>query len=199
MAHVPSAERRQQFVEAASRVIQKQGVSRATTRSIAQEAGAPTALLHYCFGTKEELFAAVSDTFGRSNLGSAIANVQPGMGIAAAVSVILRSTAKFISANIASELAELEIYTWALRAGRPEMPQRTYDSWIGLVEDALMIARTDDEHDQDLHEITRLVASLVDGYSIMDLMKGEHRLEESADTASRTVAAAIAAGVFRRS
>lgn len=121
------------------------------------------------------------------------------MGIAAGVSVVLQATTKFIAANIASELAELEIYTWALRTGRPEMPKRAYDSWIGLVEDALEIARTEDEYSQDVHAITRLVANLVDGCALMDLMKSDQRLEESAEIASRTVSAAIAAGVFVRS
>ncbi|WP_166904053.1 TetR/AcrR family transcriptional regulator [Mycobacterium sp. DL440] len=198
MAHVPSADRRRQFIEAASRVIETHGVARATTRNIAQEAGAPLGALHYCFGTKEELFEAVSHTFGRLNLAPAMESVRPGMGITAAVPVLLQSTAKFIAANITSELGELEIYVWALRNGRPEMPRRTYEIWMGLVEEALRTARTEDELDQDISAITRLLASLVDGCALMELMTSEQRLEESAESASRTVVAAIEAGVFRR-
>ncbi|WP_143860717.1 TetR/AcrR family transcriptional regulator, partial [Nocardia cerradoensis] len=43
----------------AVRMIAAHGVDGATTRRIAQEANAPLATLHYCFATKEVLFAAV--------------------------------------------------------------------------------------------------------------------------------------------
>ncbi|MGH3642257.1 MAG: TetR/AcrR family transcriptional regulator [Mycobacterium sp.] len=199
MAHVPSADRRQQFIEAASRVIEQHGVARATTRRIADEAGAPLAALHYCFSTKEELFEAVSATTGWSDLAPAMENVHPGMGIAAAVDVLLQSTAKYISANLAAELGEIEISVWALRSGRPEMPRRVYDAWLGLAESALEDARAEDEQDQDIAAITRLVTNLLDGCVRADLMTNRQSLEESAEVASRTIAAAIAAGVFRRS
>lgn len=199
MAHVPSAERRQQFINAASRVIQKNGVARATTRNIADEAGAPLAALHYCFSTKEELFEAVSATYGRSNLAPAIKNVRPGMGLTAAVDVALRWTAKYISANITSELGEIEVSVWALRTGRPEITRRIYDAWIGLVEEHLKLACTEDESNQDIAAIARLIGSFLDGSARADLMSDGRRLEESAVIASRTIAAAIAAGVFRSS
>ncbi|MGV9867500.1 TetR/AcrR family transcriptional regulator [Rhodococcus koreensis] len=198
MTHIPSVDRRQQFIEAATRVIEKHGVAKATTRSIAQEAGAPLPALHYCFGTKEELFEAVSDTFGKSGLTPALENVRAGMGIAAAVAVVFESAWNFIAANLSSELAELEIYVWSLRTGRKQLAKHAYDSWLEFVQDALEVARTEDELDQDIPLIARMVAALTDGYALMDLMRGEQRLEDSADVASRTVAAALDAGVYRR-
>ncbi|MBA4855922.1 TetR/AcrR family transcriptional regulator [Nocardia farcinica] len=59
MARIPAAERRADLVAAAVRMIAAHGVDGATTRRIAQEANAPLATLHYCFATKEVLFAAV--------------------------------------------------------------------------------------------------------------------------------------------
>ncbi|ONM49807.1 TetR/AcrR family transcriptional regulator [Nocardia donostiensis] len=59
MARIPAAERRAELVAAAVRVIAAHGVDGATTRRIAEEANAPLATLHYCFDTKEVLFAAV--------------------------------------------------------------------------------------------------------------------------------------------
>lgn len=199
MAHVPSADRRLQFIEAASAVIQQHGVAKATTRRIADEAGANLAALHYCFSTKEELFESVSATIGRSNLTRAIENLRPGMGLAAAVDVVLKSMAKAISANLVAELGEIEISVWALRSGRPEMPRRTYDAWIELAVDALESARAEDEQDQDVAAIAKMVTTFLDGCVRADLMTDRQCLEESADTASRTIGAAIAAGVFRPS
>lgn len=59
MARVSVEDRSKQFVEAAARVIAREGVNAATTRRIATEAGAPLAALHYCFRSKEDLFAEV--------------------------------------------------------------------------------------------------------------------------------------------
>src|SRR3954454_19035233 len=59
MAHIPMEVRRQQLVEAAMTVIAREGVDGATTRRIADEAGAPLATLHYCFQAKENLLLAV--------------------------------------------------------------------------------------------------------------------------------------------
>ncbi|TPK65603.1 TetR family transcriptional regulator [Mesorhizobium sp. B2-4-19] len=55
MARVAAAERRQQILEAAFRVIYRDGVSAATTRAICHEAGVQQGIFHYCFHTKRKL------------------------------------------------------------------------------------------------------------------------------------------------
>ncbi|MFB9906045.1 TetR/AcrR family transcriptional regulator [Allokutzneria oryzae] len=59
MTRLSQAERREQIVAAARRVLVEQGVPAATTRRIAAEAQVHVGLLHYHFATKDELFAAV--------------------------------------------------------------------------------------------------------------------------------------------
>ena len=61
MPYVPLEQRRAQLVDAAVRVLARDGVVGATTKRIAQEAGVPVGTVHYCFGDKDELFAAVLD------------------------------------------------------------------------------------------------------------------------------------------
>ena len=61
MPYVPVEQRRVQLVEAAVRVLARDGVVGATSRRIADEAGVPVGTVHYCFGDKDELFAAVLD------------------------------------------------------------------------------------------------------------------------------------------
>ncbi|MGV9870914.1 TetR/AcrR family transcriptional regulator [Rhodococcus koreensis] len=58
MAHIPAAERRRQVIEAAARVIGREGVAKATTRRIGIEAKANIGTLHYTFGSKEDLLDA---------------------------------------------------------------------------------------------------------------------------------------------
>lgn len=62
MARMPSAERRRQLTEAAIRVMARDGVARATTRSIAAEAGVSLSVFHYCFDSKQELVESVITT-----------------------------------------------------------------------------------------------------------------------------------------
>lgn len=59
MARVSAKERSLQFVQAAARVIARDGAAAATTRRIATEADAPLAALHYCFRSKDELLEEV--------------------------------------------------------------------------------------------------------------------------------------------
>ncbi|WP_449386237.1 TetR/AcrR family transcriptional regulator [Cellulomonas soli] len=59
MTRMPVAERRRALVDAAVRVIAREGVAGATTRAVVAEAGMKLASLHYAFGSREELLEAV--------------------------------------------------------------------------------------------------------------------------------------------
>lgn len=61
MARVSATDRRRQLVEAAFRVIGRDGFAAATTRAICAEAGAPVATFHYCFASKEELLVELTE------------------------------------------------------------------------------------------------------------------------------------------
>lgn len=80
MAHVPVAERSMQFVQAAARVIAREGEAKATTRRIAAEAGAPLAALHYCFRSKEDLLAQVYQYLSRDYV-RALEPIRDGAGL----------------------------------------------------------------------------------------------------------------------
>ncbi|WP_279106869.1 TetR/AcrR family transcriptional regulator [Gordonia paraffinivorans] len=53
------AERREELIQAALRVMKRDGVSAATTRAITAEAGLPHGAFHYCFESKTQLFEAI--------------------------------------------------------------------------------------------------------------------------------------------
>jgi AcrR family transcriptional regulator len=62
---MPVAERRQALVEAAMRVMERDGITAATTRAICAEAGMPNGFFHYCFTSKQELMLEVARQFRR--------------------------------------------------------------------------------------------------------------------------------------
>ncbi|MGC7098317.1 TetR/AcrR family transcriptional regulator [Amycolatopsis lurida] len=91
--HRPAAERREQLLDAAVEVMREGGIAAATTRAVADRAGLPQGAFHYCFRSKDELFAALLDRELDASLGSvwdAVADPQDLEGsIAAALGAIL--------------------------------------------------------------------------------------------------------------
>lgn len=72
MARVAAERRRQDLTEAAFRVMSRVGVSAATTRLIAEEAGVPQSLFHYCFKSKDELLQQLTRVVVSSMAGDAL-------------------------------------------------------------------------------------------------------------------------------
>lgn len=72
MPRVSADDRRRDLIEAAFKVMARVGVSAATTRLIAAEAGVPQSVFHYCFRSKDELFQELTQTVVASMLGSAM-------------------------------------------------------------------------------------------------------------------------------
>lgn len=56
MARVPVEQRRKDLVEAAFRVMARDGIGQSTTRAICAEAGVHQSVFHYSFASKKELF-----------------------------------------------------------------------------------------------------------------------------------------------
>jgi len=67
VARMSASERRELLVEAAIRVMTRDGVVRATTRAIAGEAGMPLGVFHYAFRSKAELMAVVTETIAQQS------------------------------------------------------------------------------------------------------------------------------------
>jgi AcrR family transcriptional regulator len=59
MARLPAGVRRAQLISAAITVATRDGIEAATTRRIAKEVGVTVGVVHYCFGTKANLYREV--------------------------------------------------------------------------------------------------------------------------------------------
>jgi AcrR family transcriptional regulator len=91
MTYMSQVDRRQQLIEAAIRVLQRDGVGHVTTRAIAAEAGAPLASIHYTFGSKDEIVRSAFDQVITDLLAELEAAVTPGAGIQAAANDLCRA------------------------------------------------------------------------------------------------------------
>jgi AcrR family transcriptional regulator len=200
MAHIPTDKRREHFIQAATKIIREEGLAKATTRRIAQVAGAPLGSLHYCFRNKEELFEAVSQNYGDEGLAVAANSVVPAMGVAKATGEILRALSNWIIENQDSQIGEFEFYSWAMRSKQnQDMPRRVYGKWIGTLRDILQSAASGQDDDLDLDAVARAVVALADGFNLQDRLLGEARMVENMEVMVKSLIIAIDHGGFRRS
>lgn len=114
MARVSAAERRQELIDAAVLVISESGVDGATTRRIAERAGAPLATLHYCFASKELLFAAVYEHIAGQYREVLTASDAHG-DIATTARALMRGILVWYITNPETAAAIFELISWAQR------------------------------------------------------------------------------------
>lgn len=134
MAHVSTADRSVQFVEAAATVIAEQGVASATTRRIAEAAGAPLASLHYCFRDKDSLFHAVFEHLA-TEATRPFAGVE-SEGLEVVAEGLIRNAAAWMVEHPAYALAQLDLHLWMSR-NRPEQAVETVDNYLTAVAEIL--------------------------------------------------------------
>jgi AcrR family transcriptional regulator len=165
MAHMPVTERRTQLIEAAVRVIVREGVTRATTRRIAEEAGAPLASLHYSFQNKEELFAAVI-AHGVEHTDRLVAerSPAPGSGLRGAVAEYITLFREWAAEDPDLMVSQYALLAWLLRTrdGRPEA-EKVYRRYFEGLFPMLRSAATEQERDVNLDKLARLAVAAVDG------------------------------------
>ncbi|BCI55920.1 hypothetical protein NIIDNTM18_51980 [Mycolicibacterium litorale] len=185
---------------AATRVIREHGVSKATTRRIADEAGAPLASLHYCFRGKDELYEMVMETLGVEGRSRLAESVTAGMGVSAAAGAILRETAAWALQTFEDRLTDYEVAIWAIRSTEfAQIPKKTYRTWIKHLGGLCRDARRDDEPEYDYDALGRMLLVLIDGFIIQHQMLQTRHTSKQAEVSIATIQAAITSGVFSRS
>jgi AcrR family transcriptional regulator len=124
--------RREAFVDAAIDVIAKEGLTRATTRRIAERADAPLGALHYCFRNKNELMELIYER-GAASIRDALEKVDPSKGVETTIRDSVGVYWRFIRDNLGLQLALFELGLWMIRNRREEM----YASWNSFGVDQL--------------------------------------------------------------
>jgi len=197
MAYISNAERREQFIQAATRVIREHGIGAATTRRIAEAAEAPLGSLHYCFRGKDELYESVMRTLGWEGMARIRSVVTSDMGVANAVAAMLRALASWTLESYDNHLIEYEVFIWAIRSKKfSHIPADAYGDWITLISGLLNTARREDEPEYDFEAITRMMMAFVDGYSLQDQYLSEELICEHFESAIKVIVRGIDAGDF---
>lgn len=171
MAHMPVDERRPQLIAAAIRVISREGVTRATTRRIAEEAGAPLASLHYSFGNKEELFAAVTrEAVVMTENVIASKAIAAGAGVRSVVRMFIELFRDWTLTDPDLQIAQYELQMWSLRTpGHAHVARDGYRLYTAALAGVLESAAAPAEHDTNFDRLARVTIAAVDGM-IMQLL-----------------------------
>lgn len=187
MPRIAAAFRRQDFVEAAVKVIAEHGAAGATTRRIAAEAGAPLASLHYVFHTKDDLFLAVFDSLIEQTMGPPTDAVRT-LPLGELAAWQLRVGMQWLLRHPAYARAQAELFYWAMNNNR-QLAIEPYKVSLRNGLDFLTEATGGRFERSLLERIVRLNLSLVDGlltswFAFDDLA----RIEADIDSACLAVA-----------
>jgi AcrR family transcriptional regulator len=107
--------RREQLLAAALRVMKRDGVRAATTRAICAEAGMPHGAFHYCFRSKQELYADLLCADIETSLDAAWPEISPDASPAENIRTLLRAFWAVVEADPEGELVLFELIGRALR------------------------------------------------------------------------------------
>ncbi|MBO2463247.1 TetR/AcrR family transcriptional regulator [Actinomadura violacea] len=117
MAYVRAAEREEQIVAAAIRVLSEVGVPGTTLRAVAAEAGVPLGTLHYGFPSKDKLFRAVIATVIRDISDALAAGLELDRGVEHALRQGVTSFwSTLVEGGVGLQLMEYELAAYSLRS-----------------------------------------------------------------------------------
>ncbi|SEK19416.1 TetR/AcrR family transcriptional regulator [Streptacidiphilus jiangxiensis] len=126
-------ERREELIEAALKVMIRDGVAKATTRAIVAEAGLPLGAFHYCFRSKEELLHSVVERIMQGALAPAVAAGVEGAPVAEVIRSTLRAYWARIEATPEEHLLTYELTQYALRQpGLAEVARHQYARYLAV-------------------------------------------------------------------
>ncbi|MGW4379858.1 TetR/AcrR family transcriptional regulator [Kitasatospora sp. NPDC004531] len=131
-------ERREQLIEAAIRVMIRDGVAKATTRAVVAEAGLPLGAFHYCFRSKEELLQSVIERIMVRALAPVAAAGVEGAPVAEIVRAGLHTYWERIRQSPDEHLLTYELTQYALRQpGLADLARRQYAHYLDVTRESL--------------------------------------------------------------
>jgi AcrR family transcriptional regulator len=179
LPYVPAVDRRHQLIDAAMRVISREGAAKATTRRIVAEAGASLATLHYSFEDKQELFEAVVQHCQDLTVERFRQHQTGTPSLATAVRTLLGEFAEWARDGAEFHLAQYELFFWGLRTPPSEdlAPQMTRGYAEVLAEILADVVANDDAlaayvDDRALRELARDLLAVADGLVLQILALG---------------------------
>ncbi|MDR6971120.1 TetR family transcriptional regulator [Leifsonia shinshuensis] len=207
MTRIPVADRRTALVQAALRLIARDGVAAATTRRIVAEADMPLASFHYVFASRDELMAELIEAAVESeqrDFAPVLAGCDGGHGVGMreAVRAGLQHYFDGVRADPDREKAMLELTQWALREpGFEPLAQRQYARYHAVAAQAAADAArlTGSVWLRPIDEVARILVSFTDGLTLAWLVTRDDRAAAATMDVAADALAALTAPAASRS
>jgi AcrR family transcriptional regulator len=193
VARIPASERRSALIQAALRVVSRNGIAQATTRAIVAEAGMSLASFHYAFDSRDELIDELITTVVAREQAAVIPDFVPGRGLREILESGILRYFEHLKADPEHEQAMLELTQYALRsAERHPLAVAQYARYAELAQRSLELAAraADAEWRVPVAEVARVLVAFTDGLTLTWLVDRD-------DDAARAVAHAAADALSR--
>lgn len=166
MTRLPAAERRAALVEAAVRVMARDGLAAGTTRAVVAEAGMSLASFHYVFRSRDELLRELVHRVVGRELAAAVDAMAPGQDLAGCLRAAARGYLAHLESDPGQEQLMLELTLHAVRdPALRAVAQEQYRAYTAaatrLLEHAAAASGT--QWRRPVPELARLLVTLVDG------------------------------------
>lgn len=163
-------ERRTELIEAAIRVIARDGLAAATTRAIVSEAGMPQGSLFYIFSSREALISAVIEEITSAERLNALVSVElteSGVSLVDVLTAAMDAYLRLLEDDPSREIALLEVATHAMRHD-PEAGRRQWNTYRSAVAESLdFIADTMSlRWTVPIDDLAHMVTSSLDGLTL---------------------------------
>ncbi|MGW0452329.1 MULTISPECIES: TetR/AcrR family transcriptional regulator [Gordonia] len=163
-------DRRQALVDAAVRVIARDGLAAATTRAIVGEAGMPQGALFYIFSSRDALITEVITHITEQERLTAVLSadmVADDASLHEVLSEAMLGYLRMLEEDPARELALLEVATHAIRHDRAAV-NKQWQTYRSAVADALsyLADRMSITWELPLTQVAHLVTSAIDGLTL---------------------------------
>lgn len=187
MTRIPAPERRAALIEAALRVVAREGIARATTRAIVGEAGMSLASFHYAFDSRDELIDELIRTVVARELQAVVPELEPGISLRELLEHGLSRYLDHLRADPEHEQAMLELTQYALRSpDRRALATGQYARYAELATETLTLAaaHTNVTWRIPVEQVARMLVAFTDGLTLSWLV------DRDDDAARRVIAAA---------
>ncbi len=189
MKRIPVPQRRAALIQAALRVIARDGVAAATTRAIAAEAGMSLASLHYVFASRDELISYVVGEQAHA----ALTTLRPGADLVSTIRDALHAFLGVVAGDPQRELAMFELTHYALRTpGLAGAAKQQYDGYHLAAEQVVTAVAelTGHRWQRPTDEMARILITLTDGLTLRYLVdRDEQAATPVIDFAAHALAA----------
>ncbi|WP_371674646.1 TetR family transcriptional regulator [Streptomyces sp. NBC_00289] len=164
-----ASDRRAELLEAAIRVMARDGVAKATTRAIVSEAGMTLGAFHYCFASRAQMLELVTETLTERYVAEVRGLFAPHKDIRDSVLDSLHAFWKGFEANPGEHQMSYELTQYALRTpGLENVAKRQYEIFLAAFASLLELAAENAgiRWTQPVPVLARYVQSLIDGLNM---------------------------------